>query len=55
MHTQETLVRDPPDCRPDRRPWRLRMTANAFLHRTLPRLWQQRGLVARALWPLSQL
>ena len=31
------------------------MTANAFLHRTLPRLWQQRGLVARALWPLSQL
>ena len=31
------------------------MTANAFLHRTLPRLWQERGLVAHALWPLSQL
>lgn len=25
----------------------------AFLHRTLPQVWQRRGLAARLLWPLS--
>ena len=27
----------------------------AFLHRTLPQVWQRRGWAARLLWPLSQL
>ena len=27
----------------------------AFLHRTLPQVWQRRGWAARLLWPLSRL